>query len=277
MTIKKVRRLVNPTRRAGTKKKLSDKQIKHFGTRAQKAGLKRRRTLARKSVKRAVKKTVRVINPANLITLGLLNPQRRTKKRGHTVAKKRRKVTARASNPTRRRKVRRTTSVATANPRRARRRSKNPTRIYVTRRSTRRVNGRKRNPEVFGMRGADAGKAILAGLVGVYATKTITPMVAQAVPQISGSPILTALISGVVAWGGGMLVGKWDKRAGEGFMFGGLMQAGSSLLNVIVPTNPLSLSGLGDFAPARFPVPQNPITAGRAMSQPQLSGVPQFV
>ncbi len=269
MTIKKVRRLVNPTRRAGTKKKLSDKQIKHFGTRAQKAGLKRRRTLARKSVKRAVKKTVRVINPANLITLGLLNPQRRTKKR--------RKVTARASNPTRRRKVRRTTSVATANPRRARRRSKNPTRIYVTRRSTRRVNGRKRNPEVFGMRGADAGKAILAGLVGVYATKTITPMVAQAVPQISGSPILTALISGVVAWGGGMLVGKWDKRAGEGFMFGGLMQAGSSLLNVIVPTNPLSLSGLGDFAPARFPVPQNPITAGRAMSQPQLSGVPQFV
>lgn len=114
---------------------------------------------------------------------------------------------------------------------------------------------------MFGMNGATAGKAILAGLVGVYATKTVTPMVANIVPQVGSSNIMAAIISGVVAWGGGLLVAKWDKTAGAGFMFGGLMQAGSQLLNSVLPTNPLSLSGLGDFAPASFSVPQNPIRA----------------
>lgn len=111
------------------------------------------------------------------------------------------------------------------------------------------------------MQGKDAATAILAGLVGVYATKTISPMVAGAIPSFGGSPIVSALISSAVAYGGGMLLAKYDKTMGQGFMFGGLMQAGSSLLNLVVPANPLSLSGLGDFAPASFPVPQNPIMA----------------
>ena len=107
-------------------------------------------------------------------------------------------------------------------------------------------------------------------------------MVANVVPQVGSSNIMAALISGLVAWGGGFLVAKWDKTAGAGFMFGGLMQAGSQLLNSIVPANPLSLSGLGDFAPGGpvglFPV-MNPIRAAamaRAQGMlPPPTGAPQ--
>lgn len=160
-------------------------------------------------------------------------------------------------------------------------RKRNSTKVYVIRKNSRRGAAR-RNPEMFGMSGSSAGKAILAGLVGVYATKTVTPMVANIAPQIASSNIMAALVSGIVAWGGGFLVAKWDKTAGAGFMFGGLMQAGSQLLNSIVPTNPLSLSGLGDFAPGGpvglFPV-MNPIRAAamaRAQGMlPPPTGAPQ--
>ena len=239
MTVTRVKRLINPTRR-------------------------RPKAKARRVVKSRR-------NPASIITLGLVNPTRKaTKGRKKMATKtKRRKTTARASNPARRRNRRHAVAAAPVrrqrssrhrvrNPRRRARR--NGTRITVVRRSHR--NGRKRNPEMFGMRGAAAGKAILAGLVGVYATKTVTPMVANAIPSIGGSAIISAIVSAAIAWGGGMLVSKWDKAAGEGFMFGGLMQAGSQLLNLVVPTNPLSLAGLGDFvsiAPTGFPVPSNDI------------------
>jgi hypothetical protein len=165
--------------------------------------------------------------------------------------RKARAARKRMANPTRRRRTKRSNphrTHARARRRSANTRRRNSTKVYVIRRNRRGVA--RRNPEMFGMSGATAGKAILAGLVGVYATKTVTPMVANVVPQVGSSNIMAALISGIVAWGGGYLVGKWDKTAGAGFMFGGLMQAGSQLLNSIVPTNPLSLSGLGDFAPA---------------------------
>jgi hypothetical protein len=167
----------------------------------------------------------------------------------------------RKSNPTHRRRVAAAAPRRRSNPHRAKARKRNSTRIYVMPKRNGRC-GARRNPDVFGMKGAAAGKAILAGLVGVYATKTVTPMVSSAVPQISSSPIFSALLSAVIAWGGGSLLSKWDKTAGEGFMFGGLMQAGSQLLNLVVPANPLSLSGLGDFMPARFSVPENPILRG---------------
>lgn len=177
--------------------------------------------------------------------------------------KRRRTTRARAVNPIRRR---RRVAVA-SNPRRrrrvmnTRRRRRNSTKVYVIRKNRHR-NGRRvgrRNPEVFGLTGVNAGKAILSGLVGVYAAKTITPMLASAIPSVGSSSIMGAVISAVVAWGGGALVAKYDKTMGAGFMFGGLMQAGSQLLNMFVTPNPLSLSGLGDFAPGMFAVPENPI------------------
>jgi len=171
----------------------------------------------------------------------------------------RKRMVSRAANPNRRARRR---ASAHRNPRRRSRR--NSTKVYVIRKN-RRGGGARRNPEVFGLTGANAGKAILAGLVGVYATKTVTPMVASAVPQVGSSNIMSALISGVVAWGGGYLVAKWDKTAGAGFMFGGFMQAGSQLLNSVLPANPISLSGLGDFQPAIFAVPENPIRRAAMM------------
>lgn len=260
MTVTRVKRLVNPRRGAG-KKRMSDKQIRHFGTKAQRAGLKRRS--AAKRATRPVRKAVahrRTANPASLITLGLVNPHK-ARKGKTTVAKtkKRRAIlkAPRTANPHR--------SYARTKRRASTKRRSNGTRVYITRRNGRRRGGAKRNPAVFGMTGSAAGKAILAGLVGVYATKTVTPMVAGAIPSVGGSAVVSALISGVVAWGGGMLLSKWDKTAGEGFMFGGLMQAGSQLLNLVVPANPLALSGLGDWAGASFPVPQNPIMAAARM------------
>jgi hypothetical protein len=301
MTVTRVRRVINPRRATAKKKrKLSPKQIKIFGTKAQKAALKRKRTMARaKNPKKSAiskayrsrggtsaskslrayrkihhakvladrkanlrKRRLAKKNPASVITLGLINPQPKGKKVATKTKRRRRRTAVKAVNPRRRRRSnpvarRRRSYTHRANPRRRARR--NSTRVYVMpRRNGRRLAGR-RNPEMFGLRGAQMGKAILAGLVGVYATKLVTPMVANAVPSVGASPIISAIISAVVAWGGGMLVSRWDKAAGEGFMFGGLMQAWSSLLNLVVPANPLSLSGLGDFAPAMFAVPENPI------------------
>lgn len=184
------------------------------------------------------------------------------------------------SNPRKRRRSNPHRTHTRARRRTANSRKRNSTKVYVIRRNRR--GGARRNPEVFGLSGSQAGKAILAGLVGVYATKTVTPMVAGVVPQIGSSNIMAALVSGIVAWGGGYLVAKWDKTAGAGFMFGGLMQAGSQLLNSIVPANPLSLSGLGDFVPGGpvglFPV-MNPIRAAamaRAQGMlPAPTGAPQ--
>ena len=172
--------------------------------------------------------------------------------------KRRRRKAVAVSNPRRRRRA-----ANTHRPRRTNARRRNSTRVYVIKKNRRRTSGRmaRRNPEMFGMRGAEAGKAILSGLVGVYATKQISPIVANAIPSIGASPVFTAIIQAAVAYGGGMLIGKWDKGAGQGFTFGGLMQAGSSLLNLVVSPNPLSLSGLGDFQAASFTVPQNPIMA----------------
>lgn len=293
MTVTKVRRLVNPAKRrnaSAKKRKLSPKQIKIFGTKAQKAALKRKRTMSRTRPAAKPRKTAhrRKTNPASIITLmpAALNPR----KRGKTVAtktRKRRRVAA-GTAPRRRRVSHRRRSVATAvNPRRRRRtrtasnprrrrvnshRRRNGTKIYVMRKNR---GGRRRNPiSTFGLSGAKMGEAILAGLVGVYTTKTfgptITTYVATAAPSIaSGSmgSIVSAVISGAIAWGGGMLVSKWSPTAGQGFMFGGLMQAFSQLLNLVVPANPLSLSGMGDFVPGRFTVPQNPIMAARMMQQ----------
>jgi hypothetical protein len=196
----------------------------------------------------------RTANPASLITLGLVNPETKGKK---TVAKRRRHSSKRASATAKHR-----------NPRRRRHARKNGTRIYVVKRNSRRRSGGRRNPEVFGLRGSAAGKAIIAGLVGVYATKTVGPMIANVVPSVSGSPIISALISAAVAYGGGLVLQRWDKTAAEGFMFGGLMQAGSQALSLVVPSNPLSLNGLGDFTPARFAIPQNPILAGQQALPP---------
>ena len=149
MTVTRVRRLVNPSRRPKARnkarRKLSPKQIRHFGTKAQKAALKRKRSMAAKAhrpMRRAVANPRRRArsNPA-VITLGLINPTTTKRKRTKTMAatKRRRRKTVAVSNPRRRRRA-----ANTHRPRRTNARRRNSTRVYVikkNRRSDERTHG----------------------------------------------------------------------------------------------------------------------------------------
>jgi hypothetical protein len=247
MTVTKVRRLVNPS---PARRRMSPAQIAIFGTPAQKAALKKGKRSAGAASPRHRKASARSSrNPATMITLGLVNPQPVRKAAKTTMARTKKRTTAKHRTTKRRSNPHTKTHTKRRN---------GTTKIYVKRNSRR----RSRNPEILsGMTAGQSGKAILAGLVGVYATKTLTPMITSMLPSMGGSPLVSAVISGIIAYGGGMVIGKQDSALGRGFTFGGLMQAGSTALNSMLPSNPITLSGLGDFHPASFSVPQNPIMA----------------
>jgi hypothetical protein len=142
-----------------------------------------------------------------------------------------------------------------------------------------RVMRRRRNPSEYGSRVGSAGniKMILGGLVGIAAVKVAARFVPAQLRM--GGGIGDSLITGGLAVGIGMLASRFMGAAiGDAAMFGGLMYAGSILLNAFVPgfrimDVPLALSGMGDFAPARFAVPQNPISAAMQISAPAPAGV----
>lgn len=308
----KVIRVANPRRRAGRgafrlrtarrknaakRRKLSPKQIRIFGTPAQKAALKRRRkakshTPARRRrksnpgrrpktrviyrTKRAApKRRRRRANPGLVVTLGSVNPRRRssvaaTKKRKRKSVRRRRATNARhhRAAPVRRRRRRRTNArkVYVVNPRRRRRNTRR--RRVVHNRRTRRMNSRRRrNPALFGRSNPkDLVKLVGGGLAGVWATKIaasyLSPMVSS-FGSVGG--FMPVLVSGVSAWLLGFAVGKIDKEIGEAVMFGGFMQAGSIALNSFIPSIGGQIS-LGDLVNGNFVVPQNPIMAGNPMS-----------
>ena len=272
MFVSKVRKVVNPHKR---------RKVKRVARAANGRFLKK--------TKRRAKKTSRRSNPAHLLTLGFVNPHRPHKRKVHRkrnkgmATTKRRKSAKRSaaakkaartrkrnlmakSNPVKRRR-RRHVSVARRNPARRKhyaRRRRNGTRVIVM--APKRRNGRRsrRNPTLFGqhLSVGQAAKVVASGLVGVTATKLVVPMIPGG---LTSTPIGAAIASIIVALGGGWLIGKWDSSMGSGFAFGGLMQAGSILLNMIpVPgVSQFALSGygrgVGDFVPASFPIPQNPI------------------
>lgn len=269
MFVQKLRKVVNPHRRKASKRMARAKNGRFL-----------------KKTKRRAKKTSRRVNPAHLLTLGFANPHRKVQKRkrnkGMATKVRRRKSAKRSaaakkaartrkrnlmakSNPVKRRR-RRHHVARRANPIRRRRtharRRRNSTRVIVM--APKRRNGRRRrNPTLFGqhLSTGQAAKMVAAGLVGVTATKLVVPMIPGG---LTSTPIGAAIASIIVAIGGGWLIGKWDQSAGSGFAFGGLMQAGSIVLNMIpVPgVNQFALSGyrgMGDFVPASFPIPQTPV------------------
>jgi len=280
MFVQKIKRVVNP------RKTKAKRKVKRVARAANGRFLKK--------TKRRAKKTSRRANPAHLLTLGFVNPHRpkrkvsRKRNKGMATKTKRRKSAKRSaaakkaartrkrnraakSNPVRRRRRRaRSTAVVhhrrrrVSNPRRRRstsRKRRSSTRVVVM--APRRRNSRRRNPTLFGqhLSMGQAAKMVAAGLVGVTATKLVVPMIPGG---LTSTPIGAAIASIIVAIGGGWLIGKWDTSAGSGFAFGGLMQAGSILLNMVpVPgVSQFALSGyrgVGDFVPAAFTVPQNPI------------------
>lgn len=304
MQISKVTRLSNPRgRRASSRKRrnpkrLSLKQKLHFGSARQRAAAKAalrgkrknpkrravtKRTVRRRTVKAAPKRRRRRANPAHMITLGLVNPRpstgkpKRRKKSNMARTKKRRTTRRRraSANPRRRRRnsvrviVRRSRRRATSNPQRRRRASANPRRrrINVRRRHS---TGRRRNPMIFGQSVSALGmaKIVAAGLAGVAITKAVPNMLPAG--MLPASPFTASLVSLAVAVGAGMLVSslvKGDPMVGYAVGFGGMMQAGSVMLNAFLPQvgSMIGLQGLGDLVPGRFPIPQNPIMAGSQM------------
>jgi len=175
-------------------------------------------------------------------------------------------------NPRRRRRVarvsrrRRTRRVAVAvNPRRRRRVARrNPAR----RRSVR----RRRNPDVFGARPLSGGglKLIAGGLVGVAAAKFLPRLIPASITATMGN-FGGVVATGVSAYVAGLAAGKFLGPAmGQAVLFGGLMQTGSVVLNMLLPG--LQFGGvslaLGELMPGSFPVPQNPLRQVSAPAAP---------
>lgn len=168
-------------------------------------------------------------------------------------------------NPRRRRVVRRRRRVAVAvNPRRRRVARRNPAR--------RRVIRRRRNPDVFGARPLSGGgmKLIAGGLVGVAAAKFLPRLIPGSITATMGN-FGGVVATGVSAYVAGLAAGKFMGPAfGQAVLFGGLMQTGSVILNMVLPG--LQFGGvslaLGELMPASFPVPQNPLRLAPAPPPP---------
>lgn len=262
--ITKVKRLSNPRRVVVRRRKLSAKQIKFFGTKAQKAALKRKRTASRSAAPIHRSRTApvakrRTTNPAWVVTLGpAVNPHKRSNTMPAKRKTKNRRKTVKVVAKRRRR-------VVATNPKRRTHRTANPKVVvrYRTRKANRRRAGVKRNPNIFGSRlgSKESMKMIGGGLAGVVATKFLPTMIpANIAPQLVTTNLGRVAVSAAAALVAGWAASKVDARFGEGVYFGGFMQVASVGLNTFLPAVYKSLGvGLGDFAPGQFAVPQNPL------------------
>jgi hypothetical protein len=238
------KRLVNPAR--SRRRNLSPKQIKFFGTPAQKAALKRKRSKSahaaprRKASTRIAKPAHRRrparTNPGDIFTIGLAglaNPARR--KRSNMAKRK----TNKASRPRRRNKA--TTHRRRANPvfhskaHRPRRRRHNPA-----------VARRRRNPESVGSIGNVLVQAAWAG-GGAVGSRVLTQLALGG----NNNGVLGYLANAGVALGLGWGVKKFTKDANAAKMVvvGGFI---GILLRAVQDFTPFgsavtsAFSGLGD-------------------------------
>ncbi len=250
--------------------RLSDKQIKFFGTPAQKAALKRKRSRRRNvagskrktgifrkrsstKVHRARTRPRRVkqrSNPGEILSL-VANPAKRRKK---VMAHRRRKRAA--SNPARRSRRRR--KAAPVARRRHRRRS-NPSRVvYRTRRSHRRVGSRRRRHNAgrsggTGITGLFTNALWLVG--GAVGTKVLT----QAVLGAKNTGFMGYIGNAVAAFGLSLLVGKLLKNpaAGKSVLAGGIVALVLRLLSDYTPLGQYtSQIGMGDYQVSNWVTPQ---------------------
>lgn len=297
--LKKIR-LVNPGRKRvrikkrirNSKRKLSAKQIKYFGTPAQKAALRRKRSGSRKISNPARKLRRRRKNPlkyvgkdtrykAKVYKYKLENPVRRKRRTIKRRTAKRRltnigEIITVGLNPGR--KKRSVSSMARrkrrsgAKRRVTRRRIGNP--FFGLMRRKRRSNGRRRrsnpakrrrsgirNPGRSGVK--DTGMKVLSLLGGAAVTKLISDRVPA---QFTSGPI-GYVVTAIVATIQGMLVGKALKKpeVGSSMMLGGYTYLGLKILAENFPGFagyvPFGLSGgkgVGLLAPSSFYTPQVP-------------------
>ena len=278
----------NRKRKSNARRKMTPKQIKFFGSARQRAALKSKRHRARRRTtnpsrpkvkvvyrtrkpRKVVRKRKRRTNPALVVTLGSINPRRRTTK----VAKRK----TRRRRVTNRRRTRRTNVHRAPVRRTRRRRTRNPKRVYVMnprRRNTRRrrhntrrhYSRRRRNPTLFGRTSPkDMLTMIGGGLVGVTATKLVAGYASSALSStlssIGSGGFISVVVSGVSAFIAGWAAGKVNKEFGDAVLFGGLMQTGSVAINAFLPSSISGQFSLGDLVNGNFVVPQNPIRAAQ--------------
>jgi hypothetical protein len=226
MIVQRVHRVINPRRRKASK-----------STRANNARKRKQPSTERHCARKS--------NPAQMVTLGFLNPKRRTKP---VAAHKKAKV-RRATNASRRHHH---------NPRRrshnTRHRRRNATRVYVMA-PRRRHNRRSRNP--FGQSPTKVAQDVGGIIIGATAVTMIDPMLPS---TLTSSTIMRLVADVVISLGAGWIGGMVSKDFGFNVMLGGLAVAGSKALATAVPSLNTGFSGLGDFVPGKFVVPQNPVT-----------------
>lgn len=121
---------------------------------------------------------------------------------------------------------------------------------------------RRSNPSFFGssISPVQVGQYVLGGLIGVTLNRIALPMLPATITSSNMFATVAAFGIAAAEW---WLFSMWDKNFGAAVGFGALMNAATQGLNAFVPTvgSTIGLSGrgTGDFVPARFTVPQNPI------------------
>lgn len=141
---------------------------------------------------------------------------------------------------------------------------RNTTRIIMM--SPKKNGGRRKrprsNPMFFGasVTPMQMGQYVLGGLIGVTVNRVVLPMLPTAMTASNAFATLSAFGLALLEWWAASFI---DKGFGSAVGFGALMNAANVGLNAFVPqvgsTIGLSGRGTGDFVPARFTVPQNPV------------------
>lgn len=263
----KRRVVVNAGRRTKRNKprRLTAKQIKFFGTAAQKAGLKRRRTISRpSSSKRAVRKTVNRArtyhkprksparkNPGDILSL-VLNPGGR---KGKNMAATRRRRKSSASSGGRVRRRRR----SVANPHHRRRRRTMRANLAPRRRRNytkhRRRSNRRRNPGFSGGGFSHDIMQAVAAFGGFFGSKLATQLVMGSgntgVAGYMGNAAATAALAIIAG------VFPPTKKLVTMIVAGGAIQIISRVLSDNTAFGTLtSQLGVGDYQMQNFVTPQ---------------------
>ncbi len=180
-------------------------------------------------------KLVRVHNPSRIKIARKRKVKKMATRRRRTTTKRRRRAVARtrAANPRRRRRHAR----RRRNPGLVARASNPIGRVSNPRRRRRRRIGRRHNPSA--LRIGQLAKDALYGAGGAVLTRAGTQVLSNFAPSIVAmggnyaEPIVQAAVAAtVVRWAGGKFLGK---QQGDVMMIGGLISAGLSLFDRVLP------------------------------------------
>jgi hypothetical protein len=253
--------IANPARNRRRRRNMSAKQIKFFGSPAQKAALKRSRAAKRKRPNPRHRTRKNFGETLVSLSLGAANPARKKRKVAKMAATHRRRAkrTNRARTTTRRRR-RRTTAV-----------------VHHRRRTTMRSNPRRRrNPVVRHRRhsyrrnplGAGWGQTFMEGsavLAGILGSKYLAQMVLGTSNASFVGYAANLAVGGIGGWAAGSLLKK--PKLGQSFFVGSVIEVIVRVLEDYTPVGAFIQSvGVGDYFASNFVTPQhyvNPLNSAQ--------------